>query len=136
MTAEQDQKKQWHPQARTLTQREREGKLKTKHHPHWLSSSPLWRKQLSCKSPNTPLLSTLATSDWLCARKSNNPTTIKHRIFFYFLIPYQHIYTNPIIWTFYLFISNTIVKIFTCLHVLCFCNCVFVLSLLPHTDIT
>ena len=56
--------------------------------------------------------------------------------FFYFLIPYQHVYTSPDIWTFYLFVFNTIVKIFTRLQVLCFCNCVLFLSLWPYADIT
>ena len=31
---------------------------------------------------------------------------------------------HPAIWTFYSFVSNTIVKIFTCFRVLCFCNSV------------
>ena len=64
------------------TERQTEVKLETTHHPHWPSSSPLWRKRLTCKSPNTPLLSALVTSNWPRARKSNNPTTIKHRAFF------------------------------------------------------
>ena len=102
-----------------------DAKLETTHHPHWLSSSPLWRKRLTRKTSNTPLLSALVTSDWQRARKSNNPTTIKHRTFFYFLLPYQHVFTNPAIWTFYLFVSNTIVKLFTCLRVLCFRNCAY-----------
>ena len=119
-----------------LRKREKKAKLETTHHPHWLSSTLLWSKQLSRKLPNTPLLSTLVTSDWLHACKSNTPTTIKHWTFFHLLIPYQHILYNPVIWTFYLFVFNTIVKIFTCLRVLCFCNCVFVLSLQPYTDIT
>ena len=119
----------WHPQTRNSNsegEREREAKLKTMHHSHWLSSSLLWRKQLSRKSPNTTLLSALITPDWPHVHKSNNPTTIKHRTFFHFLIPYQHIYSNPVIWTFYLFVFNTIVKIFTCFYVLflqlCFCS--------------
>ena len=100
--------------------KEREVKLETTHHPHWLSSSTLWRKQLTRKSLNTPLLSALVTSDWPRARKSNNPTTTKHRIFFHFLIPYQHVYITKLFELFtYLFFS-TIVKIFTCLRVLCF----------------
>ena len=98
-----------------LRERETEGKLETTHHPHWPSSSLLWRKRLTHKSMNTPLLSAPVTSDWPSTRKSNNPTTIKNRTFFYFLIPYQHVFTNPAIWTFYSFVSNTIVKIFTCL---------------------
>ena len=71
------------PWTRTSTKRETqtEVKLKTTHHPHWLSSSPLWRKWLTRKSWNTPLLSAPLTSDWPCAHKSNNPTTIKHRKF-------------------------------------------------------
>ena len=97
-------------------------KLETEHHPHWLSSSPLWRKRLSRNSPNTPLLFALVTSDWPRARKFNNPTTIKHMTFFHFLIPYQHVYTNPVISTFYIFVFNTIVKIFTWLRVLWFCS--------------
>ena len=60
------------------------------------------RDWLSRKSPNTPLLSALVTSDWLRVHKSNNPTTTKHRTFFHFLIQYQHIYKNLVIWTFYL----------------------------------
>ena len=107
-------------------EREREwAKLETTHHPNWFSFSPLWRKRLTRNSPNTPLFSALVTSDWLRVYKSNNPTTINYRTFSYFLIPYQHVFTNPVIWTFYLFVSNTIVKIFTCLRVLCFCNCVY-----------
>ena len=107
-------------------------KLETMHHPHWLSSSPLWRKRLSRKSPNIPLLFALVTSDWPRACKSNNRTTVKHRAFLYLLIPYQHVYLNPVIWTIYLFVFK---KIFTCLRVSCFCNCVFVLSLQPYADI-
>ena len=108
-----------------LRETETEAKLETTHHPHWPSSSPLWRKRLTRKSPNTPILSAPVTSDWPRTSKSNNPTTIKHKTFFYFLIPYQHVFTNPAIWTFYSFVSNTIVKIFTCLRVLCLCICVF-----------
>ena len=99
-----------------LWEREREAKLETTHHPHWLSSSPLWRKWLSHKSPNTPLLSTLITSDWAHAHKSNNRTTTKHRTFFHSLIP-THSY-NLERFTYLFF--NTIVKIFTCLWVLVF----------------
>ena len=55
-----------------------------KYHSHWLSSSLLWRKWLSRKSRNISLFSALVTSDWRLARKSNNPTTIKHRTFFTF----------------------------------------------------
>ena len=141
-----------HPQTRTPSLRERErererggAKLETTHHPLWLSSTPLRKKRLSRKTPNTPLLSSpllsaFVTSDWPRARKSNNPTTIKHRKFFYFLISYQHVYKNPVIGTFYLFVFNTIVKIFTCLRVLCFCNCFFFLfcfflSLQPYANI-
>ena len=131
------------PQTRTLTERERESerktetevKLETMHHPHWPSYSPLWRKQLIHKSPKTPLLSTPVTSDWPRMLKSNNLITIKHRILTYFLIPYQHVFTNPAIWTFYSFVSNTIVKILTCLHVFCFCNSVFLYFLCNHTQI-
>ena len=109
-------------------EREREAKLETMHHPHRVSSSLLWRTRLSRKS--------LVTSDLTRARKSNNPTSTKNRTFFYFLIPYQHVYTNLVIWTFYLFVFNIIVKIFSCLRILCFWNCVFVLSLQPYADIT
>ena len=46
----------------------------------------------------------------------------------------RHVFTNPAIWAFYLFVPNTIVKIFTCLRVLCFYNCVFILYFLcNHT---
>ena len=107
----------------TERERQREAKLKTTHQPHWPSSSLLWRKRLTRKSPNIPLFSAPVTSDWPCTRNSNNPTTIKHRTFFLLLIPYQHIFTNPAIWIFYSFVSNTIVKIFMCLRVLCLCNC-------------
>ena len=113
------------PQARTLTERERKRELKTTHHPHWLCSSLFWRKWLNRKSPNTPLLFALVTSDWPRAYKSNNPITIKHWTFFHFLIPYQHDFRNPAILTFYSFVSKRILKIFMCLCILCFCNCVY-----------
>ena len=55
---------------------------------------------------------------------------------FHFLIAYQHVYTNPVIRTFYPFVSNTIAKIFTCLPALYFCNRVFVHTLQLYADIT
>ena len=100
------------PQTRTLTLRERgrkrggeesEAKLETT---HWLSFSPPWRKRLTRKSPNNPLLSTLITSDWSHVCKSNNPITIKHRTFFYLLIPYWHVYTNPVVLNFFTYLFS------------------------------
>ena len=48
--------------------------------PHGLSSSLLWRKRLSRKSTNTPLLTAFETSDWQCAHKSNNLSTFFNSI--------------------------------------------------------
>ena len=110
-----------HQQTWNSSSEKKEVKLEITHHPHWLSSSPLWRKRLSHKSPNTPLLSALVTSDWPHAYKSDNPTTIKHMRFFYLLIPYQHVYMNPVIsfqyncWNFY-------VPSYSLFLQLCFCS--------------
>ena len=103
-----------------LREREIEAKLKTLHHPHWPSSSPLWRKRLPRKSLNTYLLFTPVTSDWLCTHKSSNPTTIEHRKF-----RINTFLQTQLFGLFYSFVSNTIVKTFTCLHVLCFWKCIF-----------
>ena len=71
-------------------------------------------------------------------RKSNNPTTIKHRTFFYFLIPYQHVFQTQLFGLFTRLFPIQLLKLLRAFVFFVFATVFFffLLSLQPYADIT
>ena len=109
----------------------------TRNYPHSLSSSPLWRKRLTRKSPSTPLLTALVTSNWLRARKSNKPTTNKHRTSLLLFWFYINVFLQTQLFELFTYLfPMQLLKFLRAFEFICFSNCVYFSSLQLYADIT